>query len=67
MTPEQKAALINAQIAMMQAEMELMLSENFERERQGHAPANGPEQWKEFYDRWSVILGHNAVISFFRD
>ena len=65
MTPEQKAAFINAQIALMNAEKEIMLSENYERERKGHAPAYGPEQWQAFYDKWEAILGYNAVTKFF--
>lgn len=40
MTPEQKAAFINAQTAMMVAECEMMVAENMERERHGYALAN---------------------------
>ncbi len=67
MTPEQKVTFIKAQIAMMNAERELMLSENVERERQALAPAYGPVQWQEFYDRWSALLGYNELTAFFRD
>lgn len=65
MNPEQKAAFIVSQTHMMINEREIMLAENEERARQGYSPANGPKQWQEFNDRWSAVLGYNAVISFF--
>jgi hypothetical protein len=67
MTPEQKAAFINAQTAMMLAEREIMIAENIEREKQGFSEANGPQQWQRFHDEWEPILGYNALITFFRD
>lgn len=67
MTPEQKVAFIVAQTALMQAETEMMKTENVERERHGLAPANGPEQWADHIKRWEPVLGYNAVIQFFRD
>lgn len=66
MTPEQKAAFISAQTQMMIAEREVMTAENIERERQCHAPANGPDQWKSFRLKWEPVLGYNALISFFQ-
>lgn len=66
MTPEQKAAFINAQAALMQAEMQGMIAENIERQRNDYALAYGPEQWAEFSARWEATLGHNQVIQFFR-
>lgn len=67
MTPEQKAAFINAQTQMMIAEREIMTAENIERDRKGYAPANGPDQWADFYNKWEPILGYNALINFFRE
>lgn len=67
MTPEQKAAFINAQTALFYAEMEIMKAENIDRERHGHSPANGPEQWANLYKEWEPILGYNAVINFFKE
>jgi hypothetical protein len=66
-TPYEKAAFIAAQTQMMIAERDVMIAENTERERQGHAPANGPEQWEEMRQRWEHVLGYNALIAFFTD
>ncbi len=44
-----------------------MLAENVERARGGWAPANGPEQWIAFHDKWENVLGYNAVISLFHN
>lgn len=66
MTAEQKAAFINAQTAMMQAETQVMLSENEERGRRGLAMANGPEQWEAHIKKWENTLGYNAVLGFFQ-
>lgn len=66
-SPEERAAFINAQTQMMIAERDVMIAENIERERQGLAPANGPEQWEEMRQRWENVLGCNAIIAFFRD
>lgn len=66
MTPEEKAAFINAQTQMMINERQIMLAENELRERQGYSPANGPEQWADWHKRWESVLGYNALISFFR-
>ncbi len=67
MTPEQKAAFINAQTAMMHAEMQGMIAENWERQQRGHSLAHGPQQWQEFQSRWETVIGYNAVILFFRE
>ena len=66
-TSEEKAAFINAQIQMMIAEREIMISENTEREQMGKSPANGPDQWKQFKEKWEGVLGYNALILFFRE
>jgi hypothetical protein len=67
MTAAQSAAFITAQTEMMRAEREIMLAENVERARGGWAPANGPEQWIAFHDKWENVLGYNAVISLFHN
>jgi hypothetical protein len=67
MTPDQKAAFINAQIQMMIAERREMEAENLERARQNLAPAYGPESWKAFQNKWEPVLGYNSLILFFRD
>jgi hypothetical protein len=67
MTPDEKAAFIRAQTQMMIAERDVLVAENFERDRKGQAPAYGPKQWEEFRAAWEPILGYNALIAFFRD
>ena len=67
MTPEQKAAFINAQIALMMIEKEIMTAENIEREKQGLSHANGPQQWQDLYDNYAPIIGYNACYEFFRE
>lgn len=65
MTPEQRAAYINAQSVMMTAEMKILEAENKERENKGLSLANGPEEWLAFFNKWEAVLGHNAIIKFF--
>ena len=65
MTPEQRAAYINAQAAGMLAELEAMKAANVEQESQGLALAYGEEAFFGLIDKWCV--GHNAVISFFAE
>jgi len=67
MTPEQKAAFIQAQTQLMVTEREVMLAEDREREHAGRAPVNGPGEWRRFLERWEAAIGHNAVIGFFRE
>jgi len=65
MTPEQKAAYVNAQVQLMIAERDMMLAENAEREVQCKSPAYGSEQWFQFSQRWGAVIGHNALVTFF--
>lgn len=67
MTPEQKAAFINAQSVMMQTQLQGMIAENTQRERDGLALAYSEEGFNDFYDNWFVVLGYNSIIQFFRD
>lgn len=69
MTPEQKAAFINAQVAMMTAEREVMLAEDREARLQAGnemAFAHNALAYEKFRARWETILGYNALLSFFR-
>ena len=61
-----KSAFICSQVAMMQAEMEMMKAANRERESQGYALAYGEKEWGDFVTRWENVLGYNAVIEFIR-
>ena len=65
MSINEKAAFVAAQVALCNAEMQLMLAENTERGCRGEAPAHGGKQWDEFIKRWEPVLGYNALLSFF--
>ena len=67
MTSAQSAAFIAAQTQMMRAEEQIMLAENEDRFRRGFAPANGPDQWLEFRDKWEPVLGYNAILQLYSD
>lgn len=67
MTSEQKAAFINAQVALCNAELEEMKATNSSRLRDGMAPAYGEFQFEQFQNRWEAILGYNALIKFFNE
>lgn len=64
MEPCEKAAFIMAQVEMMRAERAVMEAENTERHGLGESPAHGPIEWRTFHDRWSTVLGYNALIEF---
>ena len=64
MTDELKAAFINAQTAMMRAEMEGMLAENQYRMTCGNSPAYGEEAFIELRQRYEPILGYNSLITY---
>lgn len=65
MTQEQKASFINAQTAMMQAEMNMMLAENQNRLNNNESLAYTEDQFLNFMQRWEPILGYNSLILFF--
>lgn len=67
MTPEQAAAYINAQAALMLGELAARKAE----ERACHWFSKQPyplyesESWREFNTKWESILGHNNVLTIF--
>lgn len=65
MTPEQKAAYIQAQAVAAMAEIQMMLAANKVREQCGLSLAYGEEDFAKIEERY--VIGHNAVIDFFRD
>ena len=67
MTPEQKAAFINAQSVMAQIELQGMIAENTQRERDGFALAYSEKAFSELFVSYTDVLSCNAVIGFFRD
>lgn len=67
MTHNEAAAFINAQTALMLMEKEILIAENLERERQGLAPANGPQQWRDLLNCYHHTIGENACYELFRN
>ncbi len=67
MNRNQSAAFLQAQTALMLAEMEMMKVENADRISRDLPCAYGLEQWEDFRERWEGTLGHNAVTILFRD
>lgn len=66
MTPDQKSAYINAQAALLNAEIAMMQAENTHRELCGNSIAYGGDEFQKVIDKYEFILGHNAVIERFR-
>lgn len=66
MTPEQRAAFINAQTALFLAEIEAMKAENQFRNQQGFSMAYTEESFRKVIKYYEPIIGYNAVIEFFR-
>lgn len=64
MTPEQQAAFIMAQVAIAMARIAGMQAENQYRAIIGMAPVYRESNFQEAANE--DVLGHNAVISFFR-
>jgi hypothetical protein len=67
MTPEQKAAFINAQSVMMYCELQEMIAANKEREQRGHSLAYPEDTFANLYASYNHVLGYNAVVKFFED
>lgn len=67
MTPEQKAAFINAQTALCMAERAMMEAENNQRIHRGASLAYTDAAFGEFFKKWEPVLEYNAVIKFFND
>lgn len=65
MTPEQKAAFVMAQAVAALARIESMKAENWMREMKGHTIAYGEAEFANVENEY--MIGHNAVINFFRD
>lgn len=65
MTPEQKAAYIVAQSVLAYAEIEAMKAANLERQLAGQSLAFSESDFNSIQHKYPI--GHNAVVSFFRD
>ncbi len=66
-TPEQRAAYINSQVAMFNAEIARMVADNQLSVACGTSPPYGERQFTEVIERYEPVIGHNAVIMFFRE
>lgn len=67
MTPEQRAAFINSQVAMFNAEIARMVADNQVSVSYGVVCKYGAEEFTEVIQRYEPVIGHNAVIMFFRE
>ena len=65
MTPEQKAAFIQAQVVNAYAEIESMKAANWERKDREQWVLYGEPDFMAIQDKYG--LSHNAVISFFQE
>ncbi len=65
MTPEQKAAYINAQCISANADIQGMIAENQHRLSLGLSIAYDEQAFAEVPDRYGIH--HNQIIDFFRD
>lgn len=66
MTDDLKAAFINAQTAMMNAEIQGMLAENQHRLDCGNSIAYGADAFMEVQSRFDPVLGYNALVAFIK-
>jgi len=67
MTHEERAAMIQAQTAMMLCEMEGMIAENQHRLSCGESVAYGEDAFLLLRNSYEPTLGINALIAFMRD
>lgn len=67
MTPEQKAAFINAQVAMLNARVAGMVAENQMRLARGETIAYADDSFAVLEREYEGTLSHNAITSFFRE
>ena len=63
MTPEERAAFINSQVACALIELAGMQSENEVRKHHGQSPAYPEEAFQALMKKY--LIGHNEVITFF--
>ena len=65
MTPEQRAAYIQAQSTCAMIEAMGMQALNMQREQQGYSMAYDDEAFFKLIDKYGI--GHNAVLNFVRE
>lgn len=67
MTPEQAAAFIVAQAAMLNARIAGMVAENMQRAALGHSMAYGADEFFAVEREFDNYLGYNAVVALFHE
>ncbi len=65
MTDEQKAAYVNAQAALLNAEIAAYQATNSQRQHCGAGIAYGEEAFFELFKKYGGVLGHDAIIGLF--
>lgn len=63
MTPEQAAAFINAQTAMLTIELAVLQANDRNNPDQPHTQ----QAYLDLYARYEGVLGHNAVLHLYQD
>lgn len=66
MTPEQKAAFVNAQVAVFNARVAGMIAENAQRVHIGQSLAYGEGDFTAIEREYDALLSNN-LLDFFRD
>jgi hypothetical protein len=67
MTPEQKAAYINAKVSLLNAEIAMMEAENINRITCGNSIAYDGNEFQKVIDKYECVLGENEVWRLFHD
>lgn len=67
MTPEQAAAYVEAQAALLKCRVAGMEAENQHRANVGWAVAYGDEAFEKTFEEFASLIGHNACIELFRE
>jgi hypothetical protein len=66
-TPEQKAALVVAQAALLNCEVAGMVAENQHRMNCGNSIAYGDEAFAAKFKEYEAVLGYNSVVGLFNE
>ena len=67
MAPEQKAAYILAQVALLSAEIAALQAENATRTGHLAGPLLDSREFDKVIERYKAVLDHNALITLFGD
>ncbi len=67
MTPEQRAAFVNAQTALLNCEVAGMVAQNQWMAHVGGTPAYDEPAFLAKFREYENVIGYNAVVDLFRD